>query len=168
MFQYSRMNDPYQPFIDDAHYFKHVGIPGVSASVCREKYTGVRATTQTRQQRIRNKNETSKMRQQRLQKQSSRNNKNRNKNKQQRAIPIIAENTPQFLDLSKDNDEPEIELRRSRRIRQNKSTLALEENVHWENLPYQQQKAQYIVCLFQCSVMQCDVMSCNVTYLDVM
>ena len=144
MFKYSRMNNPYQPFIDDSNYFKHVGTPGDSASVCREKYTAVTATTQTRQQRIRNKNETSSMRQQRLQKQSRRNKKNRNKNKQQKVIPIITEDTPIFMDLT--TDEPETQLRRSIRIKQNRSILSSEEEVEWENLPYAQQKAQYLVC----------------------
>ena len=150
MFEYSRSNNPYQPFINDRHYFKHVGIRGVSASVCRAQYTGVTATAQNRQQRIRNKNETSKIRQERLQKQ---NRRNKAKNKQQNVTSIVAENTPQFMDLT--TDEPETQLRRSTRIRQNRTILSSEEEIHWEDLPYPQQKAQYLVCFVS---MLCDVM----------
>lgn len=148
MFEYSRKNNPYQPFIDDAPYFKHVGIAGVSTSVCRANYTGVRATIQNRQQRIRNKNETTQIRQQRLQKQSRNRSKNRNRNKQSNVASIVAEDTPQFVDTSR--DQTAIQLRRSTRINKNKNkdsgVISFEEEVEWETLPYEQQKAKYIVC----------------------
>ena len=149
MFEYSRMNNPYTPFIDDRKYFKHVGVSGPSPSQCREQYTDIPAQTQNRMQRVKNKKLIN----------EKRNQKNKRKNKDVESDKSSSDSQYETKTQSESDYSTRATIstgtitgakpRRERSSRSRIKSFAVDDEPLWEDLPYAQQKANYLVCSIQ-------------------
>lgn len=107
-FDYERNNNPYKPFINDYKHFKHVGIPGPDPKQCREKYTGIKSTVMTAQQRSEHKRKVNKEREQRAQRtQRRRKKKKKSKSKPPQREQMSLDPDPVVINLCSQTPEAE-------------------------------------------------------------